>query len=31
MKKLVITFLLAMIPSIVTMLLLIEYFPYTKV
>ncbi|MBY0088183.1 hypothetical protein [Brevibacillus brevis] len=29
MKKPVITFLLAMIPSIVTILLLIEYFPYT--
>ncbi|GED72607.1 hypothetical protein BRE01_63090 [Brevibacillus reuszeri] len=29
MKRLVITFFLAMIPSIVTMLLLIEYFPYT--
>ncbi|MGG4444795.1 hypothetical protein [Brevibacillus fortis] len=29
MKKPVITFFLAMIPSIVTILLLIEYFPYT--
>ena len=29
MKNSVITFFLAMIPSIVTILLLIEYFPYT--
>lgn len=29
MKKIVITFFLAMIPSIVAIFLLIEYFPYT--